>query len=118
MTEQETMAAVDVIAEDGTPITAHTLAKQLLDGPDVPVVLALDGPDPGECSPLDWAGVMGFYPVNGGHGTVLDWDPEDEPGAEEPDPGVVKAVVLGPRGLHDEHRCDSCGGSGVDSNVE
>ena len=98
--------AAQIIAEDGPPITAHHLARRLLAGPDVPVVVALDGPDPDVVSPLDWDGVMGFWPDSPCHGTVADWDDGNDPGADEPDPGVVKAIALAPRGIPDEFRAE------------
>ncbi len=95
--------AAQILAEDGPPIGAHDLARRLLAGPDVPVVVALDGPDPDVTSPADWTGVMGYRPDSPSHGTVSDWDPQDDD-PDDPDPGVVRAVVLGPRGIPDEFR--------------
>lgn len=104
MTTTAEATAAAMLAAGGAPITAHKLAKLLLAWPDVPVVVAVDGPDPDIASPVDWVDVMGYWPASPCHGSVLDWDREDEPGADDPDPDVVKVVVIGQRGLPDEFR--------------
>lgn len=104
MTDTRPRTAAALLAETGPPTTAHQLAAELLAGPDVPVVVALDGPDPDVASPVDWSGVMGYWPASPCHGPVMDWDPEDDPDADDPDPDVVKVVVIGQRGLPDEFR--------------
>jgi hypothetical protein len=102
VTEVNELSAIDLIRQDGPPKTVADLIGMLSAFPPTAVVVvSLDGPDPGVCSPLDWADVMGYWPDSPYHGNPINWDPIDD---EDPDPDSVKAVVLGPRGLPDEAR--------------
>jgi hypothetical protein len=104
MTEIQELTAAELLASDGEVVTVADLIRQLgTFPPDLPVVVSIDGPDPGVCSPVDWSDAMGYYPDSPYHGSVIDWDPADD---DDPDgnPGVVKALVIGQRGLPDEAR--------------
>jgi hypothetical protein len=104
MTETVEKTGAEILAEDGPAVTVADLIAKLQTFPqDAPVVLSTDGPDPAVCCPLEWQDVMGYYPTSPYHGDVADWDPAEDD-TDEPDPTVVKAVVLGHRGVPDEYR--------------
>jgi len=100
VTETDVTSAIDMLRDGDEVVTVAGLIRHLSAlPPDLPVVMSLDGPDPGVCSPLEWVNVMGYWPESPYHGDPFTWDPDDGD-----DPGVVRAVVFGPRGLPDEAR--------------
>jgi hypothetical protein len=95
MTEMTAVKSpADLLAEGG-PTTAHKLAATLLAGPDLPVVMAVGGPDAEWHSLLVFAEVASYYPESAWHGTVR--------GLRE-DPDAVTAVALHQAGVPDEAR--------------
>jgi hypothetical protein len=84
-----------ILRQDGeVVVTAAQLAAQLAGFGDLPVVVCLAGPDPGDASPLALVELMAYAPDTPYVGSVYD--------EGEPDPDVVTAVALLPKGAVDQ----------------